>query len=346
MTELSFAWDCLPAVGDFSPYTLEIVEATQRIMGNINPLSAGVVYWTDPTVFPSMTNATTQLLLPLFLAGNTIRIHKGVGMVQGWIYLNDVDIDTDVSGGNANATDIIGLRRDLIGQTVRLFHGRGAAGLTYTLVQTNTIWEIPLTEVTLDGSGNFSSIVDVRSFVLTPLNPPQEFQSYCSPIVGWDGTNVQSVPMTAGSGSGQAGVLLAPNVDTNAFAYGTIPLGLVGDEIDMEFFFLNSGLTSSAGNVYLQARWATRSGAGFASGNTGFLVKTVGAQAVQNFSVTLADFSEPIPSPFFEGAILQLTLHRLGDQAQDTYAFDLVYLGAVLKANLNHKQVNLAYPIT
>ncbi len=168
MTEKSFAWNCEPAVGDFSPYTLEIVEATQRIMGNINPLNAGVVYWTDPTVFPAVTNPTIGLLEPSFVSGNTVRITTGIGMVQGWVYLNDANVDTNVSGGAANATDIIGLRRDLTGQTVRLFYGRGPAGFLYPLVQTPTIWEIPLAQIGLDGAGNFASILDVREFVRSP----------------------------------------------------------------------------------------------------------------------------------------------------------------------------------
>jgi hypothetical protein len=90
-------------------------------------------------------------------------------MVAGWFYIRDVSRTFDVSGGNSNATDIIGLRRDLAGQTVRIFHGRGAANSKYSLVQDRTgMWEIPLVEVLLDGSGNYSSHTDVRKFLRSP----------------------------------------------------------------------------------------------------------------------------------------------------------------------------------
>lgn len=169
MTQLSQPWTCV-AVGDGSPYDLEIVEARSRLLGNVNPSRDGVIYWNSATVFPDMTNPTNEFLQPEFVSGNTVRINPGIGMVQGWIYFNDADVDFNVAGGNANAIDIIGLRRDLAGQTVRLFHGRGAAGSLYNLVQTTATWEIPLMEVALNGAGNYSALADRRTLVKSPMS--------------------------------------------------------------------------------------------------------------------------------------------------------------------------------
>lgn len=167
--QISQPWTCV-AVGDGSPYDLEVVEARSRLLGNVNPSRDGVIYWNSATVFPDLVNPTNEFLRPEFVSGNTVRINPGIGMVQGWIFFNDADVDFNVVGGNANAVDIIGLRRDLAGQTVRLFHGRGAAGNTYNLVQTTATWEIPLMYVTLNGAGNYSSFTDGRTLVKSPMN--------------------------------------------------------------------------------------------------------------------------------------------------------------------------------
>lgn len=163
----SFPWTCSP-IGDGGNYSVEIVEATTRILGNLSPTDSGVVYWTDSTPFPGFTHGSDGLLAPTYLGANLVEIDTGIGLVQGWVFIQDLSATTDVSGGNANATDIIGLRRDVAAQTVRIFHGRGGIGTTYPLVQTSAIWEIPLAEVLLDGSGNYSSFTDVRKAVSTP----------------------------------------------------------------------------------------------------------------------------------------------------------------------------------
>lgn len=170
MTQYSWCWECI-GIGDGDARTVNDIIAQNMFLGNLNPDTAGVVDWTDGNAIPGITNPPTGGLAPTNPSGDTVRIATGVGLVQGWIYVNDANVDFDVSGGNASATDIIVLRRGdpaTVG-TVRLAHKRGPGGGTATVTQSATTWEVKIAEVTLDGSGDFSSLSDVREYVETPL---------------------------------------------------------------------------------------------------------------------------------------------------------------------------------
>lgn len=259
MTQLSFAWSCT-AVGDGGPqsYSVEVVEAINRLMGNVSPADSGVIYWTDPAVFPGFTNPiggtpdANFFLTPSNPVGATVRIKPGAGSVQGWLFINDADVDFNFVGGNANATDIIGLRRDLAGQTVRLFRGLGGVGATYSLVQTAATWEIPLVEVQLSAGGAYQSHTDVREFVQTPLVPVQAAHVYEPVSHGYNITGL-AVLQPVGSGVnpftsiiGAYGVQLAATVESYAWAVFSVPDDIVGDEINVEFEL--DALTASGNN--------------------------------------------------------------------------------------------------
>lgn len=164
MTQFSFPWECAP-IGDGGPnsYSVEVVEKTNRYFNNLYPASAGLIYWTVAP-YDGLLSATNP-------SASIVRIASGVGLVEGWIFESDADEDFDVSGGNANATDLIVLRKSRSGatdQTVRLAHLTGPAGGVATVTQTATTWEVPLWQVALDGSGNFSSLTDVRKVIDKP----------------------------------------------------------------------------------------------------------------------------------------------------------------------------------
>ena len=157
--ENSFPWGCgTTGDGGLNSWTLEKVSIQNMMSMNVNPSDSGVVYWSDPTALPGFTNPSDELYAATNPSGDTVRIASGVGMIKGWLHISDDDVDFDVSGGVANAIDVIGLRLDLLSQTVRLFHGRGPSAFNpYVLVQTATIWEVELVQVNLDGSGNYST---------------------------------------------------------------------------------------------------------------------------------------------------------------------------------------------
>lgn len=173
MTQISWNWACSPQVGDAGPLTVENLMIARMLIGNAHPDAAGVVHWTDATPLADLglANPSDGLLEPTNPAGDIVRIASGIGMVQGWLYANDDDVDFDVSGGNANATDLIVLQRGdpAVDLTVRLAHLRGPVGGAATVTQNSLLWEVPIAEVLLDGSGNFSALTDGRDFVTSPL---------------------------------------------------------------------------------------------------------------------------------------------------------------------------------
>lgn len=161
MTEFSFPWGCDPTGdGGSGSFSLDIVEDTNKFLSNYDPTLEGVIHWTQAPHTGDL-GATNP-------AGNTVRIATGVGMVEGWLYTNDANVDFNVGGGNANATDLIVLRRSnpgVLPQTVRLALVRGPAAGVATVTQTASVWEVALWQVVLDGAGNFSSLNDVRAYI-------------------------------------------------------------------------------------------------------------------------------------------------------------------------------------
>lgn len=166
----SWCWECT-GIGDGDNRTVNDIINQNQLLGNLRPADSGVIYWTNTTALQGFTNASDGLLAPTNPAGDTVRIASGAALVQGWLYANDADVDFDVSGGAANATDLIVLRRDdpAAVSSVRLALVRGPAAGTATVTQTATTWEIALAEVLLDGAGNFSALTDVRELAYPPV---------------------------------------------------------------------------------------------------------------------------------------------------------------------------------
>lgn len=270
MSQFSFCWSCTP-VGDGGPtsFSVEVVEMMNRFSGNVSPLDSGVVYWLDDTVLPGFTNPVGGTPEEFFFLNPTeglpgdIIIQPGVGLVQGWFFICDeLEIFT-IAGGNPNATDVIGLRRDLPTQTVRLFHGQGAAGTPYSLVQTATTWEIALVEIDLDGSGDFlfNDIRDVRKFVGTPFYPVQAHSIFYHTTHGWVNNSTMTgvgsaATYNSGSPAKQITSFMAdiPNVgfypgvtipdavaSTTVYQFVQVPEDMVGGEVNFEFMIYDFG---------------------------------------------------------------------------------------------------------
>lgn len=189
MTQISWNWSCSPQVGDAGPLTVENLMVARMLMGNARPDVAGVVHWMNATPLADLglTNPSDGLLEPTNPAGDIVRIASGVGMVQGWLYVSDGDEDFDVSGGNANATDLIVLRRGdpAVDLSVRLALKRGPIGGAATVTQSALLWEVAIAEVLLDGSGDFSALTDVRQYVETPLSPLFPFHRQGGSTINW-----------------------------------------------------------------------------------------------------------------------------------------------------------------
>lgn len=161
MTEFSFPWGCDPTGdGGTGSFTVDVVQKMNMYLANPNRNLWGVIYYINAPY--------TGLLAATNPGGNIVRIASGLGLVEGWLYENDSTVDFDVTGGAANATDLIVLRRSNPGaapQTVRLELVRGPAGGTAVVTQNASVWEIALWQVQLTAAGNFSALVDVRQYI-------------------------------------------------------------------------------------------------------------------------------------------------------------------------------------
>lgn len=198
MTQISMQYACSPATGDYGPLTVENLAMARLLFGGFSLTDGGVIYWLDPNyVFqvtttgnPSgLSNAVDGLLEPTE-AGGVVTIDTGTAIVNGYLYFSDETEDFDIDGnpGNANATDIIALRWTAASQSVRLTRIAGAAASTAVLTQTTTTWDIPIAEVALDGSGQFSALTDVRRYAQTTLFPPtRTVRRFVQTTVGTNG---------------------------------------------------------------------------------------------------------------------------------------------------------------
>jgi len=164
MTELSIQYGCDPATGDYGNLTQNNIATMNLILSNNAPSDSGVIWWTDTSLVPQLetdnnpsglSGAVSGLLEPTE-SGGIVSINTGVGIVLGYIYFNDekVDFDIDNNAGNANATDIIVLQFTRTSNTIRLARINGAAGSTDVLTQTTDVYEVPICEVELDGTGS------------------------------------------------------------------------------------------------------------------------------------------------------------------------------------------------
>ena len=168
MTQDSWPWNCSPTNGDYGALTVNDFVNAQQFGSNTQPNSDGVVYWTSTSPLPGGTVAVDGLLEPS-LAGSVVTIATGVGMVQGWNYINTADVDFDFAAapGNANATDLIVLERGDPTSTlsVRLARVQGAASTVATVTQSEALWQVAIARVALNGSGLPTGVTDVRRFV-------------------------------------------------------------------------------------------------------------------------------------------------------------------------------------
>lgn len=169
MTQYSWPWRCAPPVGDASAYDEYLIENAYLLMGNIDPEISGPLFWRSTSALQLVTGSFGAIngnLAPTNPGGNTVRVSAGAGIVQGWLFINNADVDFNVGGGNANATDLIVLERGDINavKTVRLAHVRGPVGGVATVTQNATTWQVPIAQVLLDAGGNFSALTDVRLF--------------------------------------------------------------------------------------------------------------------------------------------------------------------------------------
>lgn len=175
MTEFSWNWSCEPSAGDAGPLDVENLMSARMFLNNPSVDESGVIYWTNSTnanVFlPALpASPVDNLLEPSLPGGGIVKVESGVALVQGWLYINtdEVDFDIDADPGEANATDIIVLRRDdpAVTPQVRLARKKATApSTTATVTQNATTWEVKIADVTLDGSGNLSTMTDQRKLV-------------------------------------------------------------------------------------------------------------------------------------------------------------------------------------
>lgn len=169
MTQYSWPWRCAPPVGDAGAYDEYLIENAYLLMGNIDPEISGPLFWKSTSALQLVTGSFGAIngnLAPSNPGGNTVRVSAGAGIVQGWLFINNANVDFNVAGGNSNATDLIVLERGDVNsvKTVRLAHVRGPVGGVATVTQNATTWQVPIAQVLLDAGGNFSSLKDVRLF--------------------------------------------------------------------------------------------------------------------------------------------------------------------------------------
>lgn len=173
MTQFSFHWGC-GSTGDQGNVTVDKMFWMNMILGNANPATDGVIYWTNSNLVPpfsGFSNAVNGLLAPSNPSGSVVRIASGMGLVQGWLFINDANVDFDIASdlGNASATDLIVLEKSVTNQTVRLARVKGAAGTIATVTQNSTTWQIPIAQVALTAGGDFSSLTNVRTLAHPPV---------------------------------------------------------------------------------------------------------------------------------------------------------------------------------
>ena len=302
--------------------TVDTMETIQRLLDNQTPLTSGVVNWTDTTVLPftSFVNASASLLAATNPSGNTVRIASGVGVVQGWLFASDDNVDFDVSTGPTTSTNYIVLRRDRTAQTVRLAYIVAAAPAgTAVLTQNATTWEVIIATVLLDGASALSVLTDSRAYVKTPLYPPQ-LESFFIPATAGrnetDSTNIS--PTMEATNGGYVGVVLPDNKLAWAGGSGIVPRDKQTGNPTVQTVFYALGQTGNAYGVTVANRANCGDASWIAVGTTSAVTLT-GLGVVCGANVTAAAITT--------GQLLMCKFDRLGTDGLDTLGADLTILG-------------------
>lgn len=107
--------------------------------------------------------------------GSEIYVDSGGALVGGWFYQNTNSIAFEIETPSSNPRiDRIVLRTSVIGQTVRLTKIAGTEGAVPaapSLVQTATVWDIPIAQVQISTAGVLSGFEDERETARSPLMP-------------------------------------------------------------------------------------------------------------------------------------------------------------------------------
>jgi hypothetical protein len=201
MAQDSFPWGCNPATGDAGAVTVNDLVNAQQFGSNPNPNQDGVVYWTSTNPLPGGAVAVNGLLAAS-LAGSTVNIATGIGMVQGWNFVNDATVAFDFAAdpGNASATDLIVLERGdpATNLTVRLARVKGLASSTATVTQSEALWQVAIAQVPLSAGGLPTSVVDVRRFVGQVMSTRQGGDADDWSVSGSTSYATRNARMTAG----------------------------------------------------------------------------------------------------------------------------------------------------
>ena len=153
---------------------------------------------TDEGVIPCRHSAYAGNLVVTNPASSTVRVVTGVAIVDGRLYTNSANIDTDLNGVGTGWYTVV-LRRSLAAQTVRVAFVGPSGGIP-AVTQTDATWEISLATLYFDDATNtVSSLVDTRVSLCYPNH--QWRQGGSSSAFGSPGTtnyNNQAMEMQSG----------------------------------------------------------------------------------------------------------------------------------------------------
>jgi hypothetical protein len=248
MAETSFFWTGA-SVGDHGAYTDDQFSDIFRSLFTAGPTAEGVI-----TGYGGMLAVSNH-------SGNTIRVASGLALVDGKVYENTANLDTDIvtpSIGN-NRYDLVVLRKSWALQTVRLAIVIGAEGVTPaipTVTQTDgTTWEIPLARIYITNAG-----------VIT-LYSLREYARFAMPLVvrrqgggaGWTTPGTANyTPALTGMQAGSAQISLlgdAGGVKTITFgkAFSQVPVVLVSCD-SADYLATVSGVTATQAVIAVNHR--------------------------------------------------------------------------------------------
>ena len=176
MSQVSIQYSCSPNINDAGQLTAANLAVFMQMLNGVHPQIGGVLYWPDSVYVPNISTPASGVTLSnapnehyeASESGGVVTIASGAGLCFGHLHISDDDEDFDIDGspGAANATDMIVLQFTQLQQETVLARINGGAGATAVPTHTNSVWEIPLWEVELDGSGRFSALNDVRELAM------------------------------------------------------------------------------------------------------------------------------------------------------------------------------------